>query len=113
MFIFSVSLPFTLKRVIFATMSREFTAEEVAKHGTETDCFIVVNDAVLDVTPYLAQHPGGKKVRFTYVYYHFIELLYVIGQRGFVLPCFGEPLFVHQCFSSAQPRAPTVFDLVV
>jgi len=45
-------------------MSREFTLEEVARHNTERDCFVVVKGIVLDVTDYLATHPGGKNVPY-------------------------------------------------
>merc|ERR1719330_32558 len=35
------------------------TLDEVAKHNTEQDCWVVVNDQVLDVTKFLPDHPGG------------------------------------------------------
>ena len=37
------------------------SAEEVAKHNKDTDCWVIVGDQVLDVTNFLADHPGGKK----------------------------------------------------
>lgn len=38
-----------------------YTLEEVAEHDCEEDCWIVIDDKVYDVTPYLDFHPGGKR----------------------------------------------------
>lgn len=45
----------------FKIPSKEFTPEEVAKHNTETDCWVIVKNVVLDLTPFLDDHPGGKE----------------------------------------------------
>eukprot|EP00913_Durusdinium_trenchii_P001327 g1225.t1 len=37
------------------------SAEEVAKHNKDSDCWVIVGDQVLDVTAFLSEHPGGKK----------------------------------------------------
>lgn len=34
---------------------------EVARHATSSDCWIVVNARVYDVTPYVRTHPGGAE----------------------------------------------------
>jgi len=42
------------------------TAEEVAKHDKENDCWVVIDEEVLDVTKFLDDHPGGKKAIMIY-----------------------------------------------
>lgn len=39
---------------------------EVAKHNTEQDCWVVVNNQVLDVTKFLPDHPGGALAILTF-----------------------------------------------
>jgi len=40
--------------------------EEVAKHTTKADCWVVVNGEVLDVTKFLSEHPGGELAILTF-----------------------------------------------
>lgn len=66
-----------------ANASREFTAEEVAKHNKKLDIWVIVNGQVLDVTnvgvvvclslnwftyevQFLPDHPGGEKAILLY-----------------------------------------------
>ena len=44
----------------------EYSIEEVAKHNTKTDCWVVVNGQVLDVTSFLPDHPGGPLAILTF-----------------------------------------------
>mmetsp|Transcript_4627 Transcript_4627/g.6485 ORF Transcript_4627/g.6485 Transcript_4627/m.6485 type:complete len:82 (-) Transcript_4627:102-347(-) len=37
------------------------SAEEVTKHSSEQDCWVIVGEEVYDVTNFMADHPGGKK----------------------------------------------------
>lgn len=46
--------------------TNKISAEEVAKHKTESDCWVIVNGQVLDVTEFLPDHPGGKKAILLY-----------------------------------------------
>ncbi|KAF2089605.1 hypothetical protein K490DRAFT_37273 [Saccharata proteae CBS 121410] len=39
---------------------KQFTREEIEKHDTEDDCWIVVDGKVYDATSVLSWHPGGK-----------------------------------------------------
>jgi len=43
-----------------------YSMEEVAKHTTKTDCWVVVNGQVLDVTSFLSEHPGGELAILTF-----------------------------------------------
>jgi len=46
--------------------SGEFTLEEVAKHNTKDDLWVVVEGQVLNVTKFLPEHPGGEKAILLY-----------------------------------------------
>eukprot|EP00536_Pseudo-nitzschia_multiseries_P001591 jgi/Psemu1/250724/estExt_Genewise1Plus.C_200066 len=47
---------------------KEYTADEVSKHTTEEDCWMIIGNSnnggskVYDVTKYLDDHPGGAEV---------------------------------------------------
>ncbi len=42
------------------------TLDEVKKHNTDKDCWVIIGDDVYDVTKFLADHPGGKKAIILY-----------------------------------------------
>lgn len=46
--------------------AKTFTKEEVAKHNTKDDCWVIVDGQVLDVTDFLSDHPGGAKAILLY-----------------------------------------------
>ena len=39
-----------------------YTAEEVAQHKADTDCWTIYNGKIYDVTEYAKVHPGGRKI---------------------------------------------------
>ncbi|KAF9959311.1 hypothetical protein BGZ72_009888 [Mortierella alpina] len=39
-----------------------FSVSQVAAHNSENDCWVIIHDRVYDVTPFLNDHPGGKKI---------------------------------------------------
>lgn len=38
-----------------------FTTSEVAMHNSATDCYLIVNNNVYDVSSYINMHPGGRR----------------------------------------------------
>ncbi|KAI1821811.1 FAD binding domain-containing protein [Xylaria intraflava] len=45
----------------FEIPEKEFTLEEVAKHNTKNDLWVVVKGVVMDLTNWLEEHPGGPQ----------------------------------------------------
>lgn len=45
----------------FKVPEKEFTMEEVAKHNTKDDLWVVVKGVVMDLTNWLDEHPGGPQ----------------------------------------------------
>ena len=45
---------------------KEYTLEEVARHNTPKDCWIVIDGGVYDVTEFADMHPGGAGIIHDY-----------------------------------------------
>jgi len=44
----------------------KLTGEEVAKHVTKDDCWVIVHGKAYDVTEFMPEHPGGPKIILKY-----------------------------------------------
>jgi cytochrome b involved in lipid metabolism len=42
-------------------MAQRFSKDDVAKHKTADDLYIIVDEDVYDLTKFADEHPGGKK----------------------------------------------------
>eukprot|EP01026_Neomeris_dumetosa_P033057 TRINITY_DN2629_c0_g1_i4.p1 TRINITY_DN2629_c0_g1~~TRINITY_DN2629_c0_g1_i4.p1 ORF type:complete len:440 (-),score=5.12 TRINITY_DN2629_c0_g1_i4:61-1320(-) len=47
---------------VLSLPKRDLTWSEVAQHSQPSDCWIVVNNKVYDVTEFVEEHPGGKVI---------------------------------------------------
>ncbi len=45
--------------------TKTYTLEEVKKHTTDKDCWLVIHGKVYDVTEFLEEHPGGFDIMLT------------------------------------------------
>ncbi|PWN30690.1 putative cytochrome b5 [Jaminaea rosea] len=43
-------------------MAKEIEASEVANHKSDESAWVIVDGSVYDVTEFLEEHPGGKKI---------------------------------------------------
>lgn len=47
-------------------MQSVYTANEVATHNKRSDCWLIINQNVYDVSRFLAEHPGGASSIMSY-----------------------------------------------
>ena len=52
---------FTEKTSFSGQRYRVFTAEEVRRHSTPDDCWLIAHGRVYDVTTFLQRHPAGDR----------------------------------------------------
>jgi len=49
-----------------STSSKTFTVAEVATHNSTSDCWLIINNTVYDVSKFLGDHPGGASIIIPY-----------------------------------------------
>ena len=52
----------TTTAVATQSATATYAAADVAKHNTRSDCWIIYQNSVYDVTKFGPQHPGGDKI---------------------------------------------------
>merc|ERR550539_1075473 len=80
------------------------TMEEVAKHTAKTDCWVVVNGEVLDVTKFLKEHPGGELAIMTFAGKDASEEFNMIHPPD-VIPKYAPDAVIGKLGSGAAPSS--------
>ncbi|EAZ62928.2 Osmotic growth protein [Scheffersomyces stipitis CBS 6054] len=68
----------------FEIPAKEFTYEDVAKHNKREDCWVVVKNVVLDLTPFLKNHPGGMESIVNYAGRDATESFEMLHEDNFI-----------------------------
>jgi len=85
------------KEIVFKKIDKKkitavFTEEEIAKHCTKDDCWMIIKGGVYDITPYFSVHPGGTRALLKFagkdgtenVQYHSSQMMYLLDNYFYV-----------------------------
>ncbi|KAF4691509.1 hypothetical protein FOZ60_015371 [Perkinsus olseni] len=84
------------------------TLEEVAKHNTKEDCWVVINGQVLDVTEFLPDHPGGDLAILTFAGRDATNEFNMIHPPDVIEKYAADSILGPLVQAAAQPAAPAV-----
>lgn len=90
------------RRKVATGVEAKFTMEEVAKHNTADDAWLVVDDNVYDITKFAKLHPGGTLLILEYAGKDATDAFYEL-HRADVLSKYG-PRFFKGRLADAAPR---------
>lgn len=62
--------------------TKTFILEEIAKHNTQEDCWIIHDDSVYNITKYLEFHPGGYQMIVPYAGKDITKAYYKFGHSN-------------------------------
>jgi cytochrome b involved in lipid metabolism len=57
----SIGASTLLDKTVEDMAEKAVSVEEIKKHASEQDCWIVVDDVVWDITEFIPSHPGGNE----------------------------------------------------
>jgi len=80
------------KKVDKRKIKAVFSAEEVAKHNTEGDCWMIIKGGVYDISTYFPYHPGGKRALLKFggkdgtenVEFHSSRMMYLLDNYFYI-----------------------------
>tara|TARA_Y100000389_G_C17232754_1_gene399013 strand:+ start:169 stop:471 length:303 start_codon:yes stop_codon:yes gene_type:complete len=49
------------KHIRVNSTSSKLTKEDIRKHNTIDDCWVIINNKIYDVTNFIGDHPGGAR----------------------------------------------------
>jgi len=69
-----------------------FSEDEVSKHCTEDDCWMIIHGGVYDITTYFSYHPGGKRALLKFagkdgtenVQFHSSKMMYLLDNYFYI-----------------------------
>jgi alkylation response protein AidB-like acyl-CoA dehydrogenase/predicted heme/steroid binding protein len=70
---------------------QEYTLDQVSVHNTASDCWIIINNQVYDVSRFLNSHPGGKSSIMAFAGKDATEVFYDLHKKN-VLDKYGPKL---------------------
>jgi cytochrome b involved in lipid metabolism len=62
----TATLPSTVKTSVPSDQAITLTVQEIAQHNSNSDCWLIINQNVYNVTTYLNQHPGNASTILPY-----------------------------------------------
>lgn len=97
----------------FKVPEKEYTMEEVAKHNTKEDLWVVVKGVVMDVSDWLDEHPGGPQAIMNFMGRDATEEFEMLHDDEGELPFPNRPskqcvLISQQSFQNTQPSKSSV-----